>query len=225
MSKNLPRESDAIEWLGAQEPSDVAAMPSEHEPVSYEHPYGFTVIRLQAELLAGWQIRIHLWPPRMMQVERMRTNRTLDQQVHSHGWLICSRVMTGAVDERSYQIIDDETSHLGLYSVASSYGVGVSELRLDRPGVTAVQTHQATRSSTSGPCLISSGLFHTSTSAADAWSVTLVAMEVVDHRRSSLVAPTALGGARTNERKSSNDLSMLASLLAQAEQVPRPQPT
>jgi len=96
-------------WLNQKLLAEVAEWLRSEQTTAYEHPYGFTVIRIHRNLLSGWQVRVHLWPPKPEQEERQRRNATDEQQVHSHGWHLCSVVLCGALEEVSFRVVDDET--------------------------------------------------------------------------------------------------------------------
>jgi hypothetical protein len=201
-----------LDWLKRQTLTEVADWLRREESTSLEHPYGFTVVRLHREFIAGWQVRIHLWPPRGEQEARLRTNGTLEQRVHSHGWRICSVVLLGALEERSFRLASDETSTYGLYTVESDYATGFSRLQLERPKVISIETNRKVRSASSG-YLIPTAALHSSMSAEEVWSLSLVLTELAHNIKSNVVAPSSLGSTVLNERRATRDLSQLHSLI------------
>ncbi|RVX47025.1 hypothetical protein EDD27_9945 [Nonomuraea polychroma] len=200
-------------WLAGCRVEDVREWADRDRVLAYEHPYGFMVVRLAQAFAPGWQIRMHLWPPKAVQEERMRMNGTHLQQVHAHGWHLWSRVLLGVLDEAGYTAFDEPGSPLAAYSVSSDYGRGSSRLRMERDGVTVQEDRRLRRMPGGEPYLIPAGRLHASFSATESWSVSLVATELAGNVPSTVIAPRSLGSASANERGKARDLPVLWSLL------------
>lgn len=207
-------DATVSDWLAGRSVAEVADWIRASGSSGYEHPYGFTVVRLSYPVIPRWQLRVHLWPPRGIQRHRLRANRTADQQIHAHGWRIWSIVMIGEIEEETYRLAEDEASELAEYSVVTDYVTNVSRLRLDRDGLAVARVQQTLRSSQTAPYLIPTGSPHLSRSAGKHWSVSLVATETVDAPRSTVIAPRSLGPAVVNDRRASTDMPVLAALLS-----------
>jgi hypothetical protein len=202
------------EWLMHKSTIDLAAWIHEGNFTAYEHPYGFTVVRVHRPFIAGWEIRLHFWPPEDVQEQRLIANRTADQQVHAHGWKLWSRVFWGALSERTYSIHHQEKSILGVFVVQSDYGTGHSRLMLARQNVEAEQTMSVKRTLESGPYMIAASQLHSTSTFGDKWALSLVATEVVNDPTSTVVGPSSLGPTISNERKVSRDIELLSHALA-----------
>lgn len=209
-------DEDTVTWLMSQTPAGLAKLTHANRSRAYEHPYGFTVVRLCESVPPGWQLRIHAWPPFAVQSERLRDNGTLTQQVHCHGWDIYSRVLLGTLEERLFSIEEESTSSDGLYAVTTDYQAGRSRLVLDRPGVTARQTKRFLRVATDEPYIIPTGLYHSSANISREWTLSLVATELVSDPFSLLLAPLSKRSEFLNNRKSSLDVPTLIDLLEKA---------
>ncbi|WP_148083545.1 hypothetical protein [Micromonospora sp. Llam0] len=210
---NRVGDSGVVKWLSVQSPGTVASIVKGERVDSYEHPYGFTAIRIINNILPGWNIRIHMWPPHEIQNYRLRQNKTLNQQVHAHGWRIWSAVMCGEVEECSFRVAASNGQRFGLYSVVTDYKSMVSRLQLMQGSVEAHLTGRELRTASTSPYLIPSWSYHVTTGLRDRWSVTLVATESVDDPSSRLIAPMSTGAVTVNQRKASQDLGLLNSLL------------
>jgi hypothetical protein len=206
--------NDIADRLGAYTLSRLPGLLQDEQTSAYEHPYGFTVVRLHRELITGWQIRIHLWPPRELQEARLKRNGATDQQVHSHGWRIWSIVLLGRLVERSFEIAEDEASIYGSYTVVSDYATGFSRLELQQPYVTPMEEQRRIRTPSSEGYFIPTGALHASSSEGEIWSLSLVATELSHNVRSRVVAPMALGRTVLNERRATSDMHRLRSLLS-----------
>ncbi|MEV4576937.1 hypothetical protein AB0K16_27195 [Nonomuraea jabiensis] len=204
------------EWLARRSVAEIREWIGRDRVLAYEHPYGFMVVRLEQAFVPGWQIRVHLWPPKAVQEERMRRNGTHLQQVHAHGWHLWSVVLLGALDEACYTIADEPDSPLAAYSVTSDYGQGSSRLRLEREGVVAEPDGRLRRSPDDASYLIPAGRLHASLSAPESWNMSLVATELAGNVPSTVVAPRSLGAATANRRGEARDLPVLWSLLDRA---------
>jgi hypothetical protein len=211
--KEDPSVEIAANWLAAKSLGDVAYWLRSEKTAAYEHPYGFTVIRIHRELLPGWQVRVHLWPPRPEQTARLHRNATVEQQVHSHGWHICSLVLLGALEERCFRLASDTMSTQGLYTVVSDYAAGFSRLQLQRRKVSPVETAVTVRTTSTGTYVIPRSAHHASTSAEAAWSLSLVTTELAQDFKSTVIAPESLGDAALNKRRRTDDLMQLRNLL------------
>ena len=88
-------------------------------PVAYQHPNGFTKIRLASLSDSGWSVRVHVW-----------TERSSDRDVHSHRWNFASRVLSGNLTEKRYQLIRG-TGGWEMYRCAPSV-MGLYSLQLER---------------------------------------------------------------------------------------------
>jgi hypothetical protein len=207
------RREDTVTWLTAQTPAGLAKSTHANRSRAYEHPYGFTVVRLYDSTPPGWQLRIHAWPPLAIQLERLRDNETLTQQVHCHGWDIYSRVLLGTLEERLFSVEEERSSSSGLYTVTSDYQAGHSRLVLASPGVAARQTEHFLRTATDEPYLIPTGQYHSSINIRQDWTLSLVATEIARNPSSLLVAPLSKKSEFLNDRKRSLDVPTLMDLL------------
>lgn len=207
-------ENVVAQWLQRQTSKRVSEWIEGANLVSYEHPYGFTVVRTHNQLLPGWQIRVHLWPPRSEQLSRLQRNRTENQKVHAHGWRICSVVLRGALEECSFVASKSSASDYDVYRVDSDYGAGISRLSGYEFGVQVKQISSTVRTPETGPYLIPSTQLHSTMSADEVWSVSLVATELRTTGLSYVVAPTVVERELANQRRPSGDLAILVKLLA-----------
>lgn len=202
------RDVDVQEWLAIQTWPDLRSrLDATPQLVAYEHPYGFVVCRLEDTPVAGWQIRVHLWPSRR-EMERLLThNRTNAQQVHAHGWDIVSQVVLGAVEESGYRLTPDPGAEQSVYRAVSDYGAGTSRLNLEQVGVRVDLVDRRLRHSGDGVLTIPRGTYHSSISGS-APGVTVVATEV-SGGDSFVVAPRHTAPTVVNARRSVPDLHEL----------------
>lgn len=149
-----------------------------------------------------------------MQEERLIANGTIDQRIHAHGWKLWSRVIVGALNERTYSIHHQDRSILAVFSVRSDYGAGHSRLTLARPNVETEEIMSVKRTLTSGPYMIAASQLHSTSTCGDKWSLSLVATEIVKDPTSTVIGPSSLGQTITNERKVSHDLKYLSHAFA-----------
>lgn len=207
---------NAISWLAEQTNVSIQELLLNERVESYEHPYGFTVMRVLGEFVAGWNLRVHFWPPLEMQTQRMARNGVLDQQIHSHGWNLVSRVIFGALHERTFEVVPEPASPFYLHRVHSDFTVGQSRLERENVGVSAVEKVTQVRTGQTPPYAIPADVFHQTQSAGTKWTLSLVMTEEAGTRQSSVLAPSASEGAITNARSPSRDVPRGVLMLAQS---------
>jgi hypothetical protein len=202
-------DAEVAEWLAGRRANEIASWIDPERVTAYEHPYGFTVVRLPQKFIDGWQIRVHLWPSKSQQQLRLARNGTREQQVHAHGWNLWSVVLIGALDESCYSVLADDDSPLAAFSVTSDYAMGSSRLRLEQPHVSVTETAKLRRTAGRDPYRIPAGQLHASLVVEDSWSLSLVATETLNNATSTVIAPISLGSTIVNERGAARDLPHL----------------
>lgn len=180
----ITRDRNFLEaWLAIQTWPDVLdRVVTDANLVSYEHPYGFVVLRLSETKFPGWQIRVHLWPEAKTLRERLARNGTFAQQVHAHGWDLMSSVLVGSIAENTYEMVPGGGA---LYCVESTYGVGSSVLKKQRTQVAPRQLTSSDRGPDDGTYSIHAGVFHSSQTVGPP-AASLVATST-EHQGPSLV--------------------------------------
>lgn len=201
----------AVDWLTRQSLADIRQMLTGAALVSYEHAYGFTVVRVEESVVPAWQVRVHLWPPQSVQHQRIAANGVRDQQVHAHGWELHSVVIVGALAETSYSTSFDAKHKSAIFKVESTYGAGESRLTLERSGVSVIGTVRE-RGVGEGCYTIAKGRFHSTVNALESWTLSLVLTET-STEPSWLIADPALK-VTTNQRRESPDAMKLDEVLS-----------
>jgi len=86
------------------------------------HPYGFLVIKLYTAEESGTTLRLHIWP------KEARTRQIPDWPVHSHPWLIHSRILCGTITNMIYEVEENNPkSSCRLYTVKYSNNLSILE--------------------------------------------------------------------------------------------------
>jgi ADP-ribose pyrophosphatase YjhB (NUDIX family) len=160
-----------VDWFRSQTLDNVHDLLS-HKRRAYLHPYGFTVCRLDLEEHLPWQLRLHFWPAPIEVYELLSQAGTESQLVHAHGWDLMSKVLQGALEERTYSVTESITDPFSRYSVPSRVAQ-VSVLEGDPDRVSVMESRLRVRRPEDGTYEIVAGMYH-STLPASA-SVSLVA--------------------------------------------------
>lgn len=135
------------------------------KPVSdaWVHPLGFIHVRLGT--VGGLRRRVHIWPKRTVQDERITT-----LQIHNHAFEFRSRVLTGCVTHQPHSVVESTRGPCRLFEVHNTERgasiVPTSKTCLVNPG--HVAACRASEEYVVGP-----GVFHRS-AALDDLSATLV---------------------------------------------------
>lgn len=120
-------DSNTADWLARQTIETARELIlSSHR--SYIHPYGFEVHRVQVDEIRPWEVRVHVWPDSTTIFRRMSRAATESQLVHSHGWTLLSRVLSGRLEERTFRMNLNSSGAYGVYDVAGAKPLATSEL-------------------------------------------------------------------------------------------------
>lgn len=168
---------------------------------AYEHPYGFVVCRIEQSQFSDWQLRIHLWPSTDKYLRRLSRVNLLDQQVHSHGWGLRSKVVVGAIEESDLEVRYDAESEYALYTSINDYGPGASRLKVEQRGVVVRTRGRTIRTPGDDVFVIAANSFHASRPASDRMSATVVLTEMTRVSHSYVVAPEANPASFANIRR------------------------
>jgi hypothetical protein len=77
--------------------------------VAYQHPNGFTKVRLVSLTDLGWTLRLHVW-----------SAHASDRDIHNHRWHFASRVLSGRLIERRYTSAADNSGQWCRYVCSAS---------------------------------------------------------------------------------------------------------
>lgn len=209
MTESPQRVSD---WLTALTRSALGELLADIE-TSFEHPYGFGVVRLAQSPLEGWGLRVHFWPPKVEQELRQHIHGTRQQQVHAHGWTLVSRVFEGRLIEQRFLITTDSPESLVRYESVNSYGKGHSRLTSTGERMAVSLRASKLRSPDDGSYLIPAGEYHSTSNDCDRPSVSVVATELSDNV-SSVIAPSDSGLVIHNERSTFDELELLRQIIS-----------
>ncbi|WP_327002705.1 NUDIX hydrolase [Dactylosporangium sp. NBC_01737] len=165
-------DADVAEWLAGRVEVDVRTMLETVER-SYQHPYGFTVYRLGIRQLAPWQLRVHIWPGPLLCYQHLHLHRTESQLIHAHGWDLLSAVVSGELEERTYELKEERSADFGLYSTAPIQSHSTSILRTTGKRLAMQQVKKQQRRPEHGAFAIAAGVYHSTLPAKP--SISLVA--------------------------------------------------
>ncbi len=142
--------------------------------LAYQHPNGFSKIRLATIPEYDWVVRIHVWD-----------HSAADSDIHCHRWNFASRVLAGSLTEKIYDISDQSAgswrkfrcrSALGVYSLdhLGSCDIALAETLVYRAG----DSYQRTAST-----------FHRASSDSNSPTVTLFIQGAAQHSATTVIRP------------------------------------
>jgi hypothetical protein len=122
-------------------------------PEAVWHPTGFLVLSLRRR--HDGALRLHLWPAGARELGRPCW------PVHDHVWDLRSQVLCGCVENREYEVVDDDDGDAVLYAVG--YGEGRSSCMRRSERRVSVREQAPRRIATGERYEIPAGAFHAST--------------------------------------------------------------